>query len=107
MSKDKTILNTSEITALVQTSRRNVEHVKKGIEIKDDTVAHKIRTLLEFDTLLKELFLDPDFYEMCEVAIMKARKASVRKFAVHCQHASESARYKLGITETDRTESEG
>lgn len=101
---EQSVLNTSEIASLANTSRRNVEKVKNNIPINDDNVAKKLHDLLAFNKMLKELFLHPDFYELCEVAISKARKPSIRKFAVHCQSASESMRYKLNLTDIDRNE---
>jgi len=100
-------LNITEVAILAGSSRSDVKAVKEGKQISNIEKAKKINEFLQFEKHLLELFLHDEFFNMCEIAISKARKTSTRKFAVFCQNASETMRYKLNITDEDRNESKG
>ena len=107
MQKDKrNILSQTKIAKIAECSRSTVNLVLNCSEIENKDLASRIYELAKFDNYLLELFLDKDFYEICEVAIAKARKPSIRKKAVLLQNASENLRYKLELTNIDRTKEE-
>lgn len=93
----------AEIAKLADSSRNSVQDIKRNKRIKDAKLEAKIKDLIEFDLTIKQILLHSDFYDLCETAILKARKTSVRKLAVILQRFSEHARIKLNITEEDRT----
>ncbi len=97
MSNKTKLFNNTDIAKLAETNRTKVQNVLEGKDIGDPALAKRILDLAHFDDKLKDLFLHPLFWEMCEVAIAKARKTELRKFAVNLQNASSNIRNRLDL----------